>query len=41
MNKKELLIVRPSDSKEKIYKNLVLYLQKQGFKIVKRDKNEG
>ena len=42
MNKKklELLVVRPSDSEEKIYEKLVLYLQKQGFKIVKGDKNE-
>jgi len=40
MNKKELFVVRPSDSNEKIYQKLVLYLQKQGFKIIKGDKNE-
>ena len=40
MNKKELFVVSPFDSKIKIYKKLVLYLQKQGFKIVKGDKNE-
>ena len=40
MNKKELFVVRPSDSNEKIYQKLVLYLQKQGFKIVKGNKNE-
>jgi hypothetical protein len=39
MKKKELLVIRPSDDSAKIYKNLVLYLQKQGFKIVKGVKN--
>lgn len=40
MNKKELFVVSPSDSNEKVYLKLVQYLQKQGFKIVKGDKNE-
>jgi hypothetical protein len=40
MNKNTVFVIRPSDSKEKIYKRLRLYLQKQGFKIVKKDKNE-
>ena len=40
MKKKELFVIRLSDSNEKIYQKLILYLQKQGFKIVKGDKNE-
>ena len=35
MNKKKLFVISPSDSREKIYKKFVLYLQKQGIKIVK------
>lgn len=40
MNKKELSVVRPTDSNQEIYQKLVLYLQKQGFKIIKGDRNE-
>ena len=40
MKKKELYVVRPSDSREEIYKKFVLYLHRQGFKIVRGEKND-
>ena len=40
MKKKELFVIRPSDDREEIYKKFVLYLQKQGLKIIKGAKNE-
>lgn len=39
MKKKEFFVIRPSDDRAEIYKKLVLYLQKQGFKIAKGVKN--
>lgn len=39
MNKIKLIVVKPSNTKELIYKNLVLYLRNQGIKI-KRGNDE-
>lgn len=39
MKKKELIVIKPSDNKEEIFKKFVLYLEKQGFKIVKGGTN--
>ena len=35
MKKLELIVVKPDDEKELIYKKLITYLKKQGIKIVK------
>ena len=40
MKKLELIVVKPNDEKELIYKKLITYLKKQGIKIVKEVKNE-
>ena len=40
MKKMKLLVVRPSDDKKNIYKNLIKYLEQQGIRIVKGGKNE-
>ena len=40
MKKLELMVVKPDDKKELIYKKLIAYLKKQGIKIVKEAKNE-
>ena len=40
MKKLELIVVKPDDEKELIYKKLITYLKKQGIKIVKEVKNE-
>ena len=40
MKKLKLLVVKPSDDKKTIYKNLLKYLEQQGIKIVKVGKNE-
>ena len=40
MKKLKLLVVKPSDDKKTIYRNLIKYLEQQGIKIVKGDKNE-
>ncbi|MDC0547100.1 hypothetical protein OAO59_03525 [Gammaproteobacteria bacterium] len=39
MKKIKLLVVKPNDSIDTIYKNLVLFLENQGIKI-KRGANE-
>ena len=40
MKKKELVVVRSSENSEEIYKKFIQYLQRQGLKIVKGEKNE-
>ena len=40
MKKLELIVIKPNDEKELIYKKLFTYLKKQGIKIVKEVKNE-
>jgi spore coat polysaccharide biosynthesis protein SpsF (cytidylyltransferase family) len=40
MKKKKIIVINPCDSKEEIFKKLVLYLENQGFKVIKGDKNE-
>ena len=40
MKKLKLLVVRPSDDKKTIYKNLIKYLEQQGIRVVKGGKNE-
>ena len=40
MKKLKLLVVRPSDDKKTIYKNLVRYLEQQGIRVVKGGKIE-
>ena len=35
MNKIKLIVVKPNDTKELIYNNLVLYLRNHGIKIKK------
>ena len=40
MKKLKLLVVRPSDDRKTIYKNLIKYLEQQGIRIVKGGKNE-
>jgi len=40
MKKKKIIVINPYDSEEKIFKKLVLYLENQGFKVIKGDKNE-
>ena len=40
MKKLELIVVKPDDEKELIYKKLITYLKKQGIKIVKEAENE-
>jgi hypothetical protein len=39
MKKPKLLIVKPSDYKETIYKNLIKYLERQGIKILRGGKD--
>jgi len=40
MKKKKIIVINSCDSEEKIFKKLVLYLENQGFKVIKGDKNE-
>ncbi len=42
MNKKklELLVVKPSDNFDEVVKKFTLYLQRQGIKVIKGNKNE-
>lgn len=40
MKKLKLLVVRPSDDRKTIYKNLIKYLEWQGIKVTKGGKNE-
>ena len=40
MKKLKLLIIKPNDEKEIIYKNLTRYLEEQGIKVLKGGKNE-
>ena len=40
MKKLKLLVVRPSDDRKTIYKNLIKYLEQQGIRITKGGKNE-
>lgn len=40
MKKIKLLIIKPNDEKEIIYKNLTKYLEQQGIKISKGGKND-
>jgi PleD family two-component response regulator len=40
MKKLKLLVVRPSDDRKTIYKNLIKYLEQQGIRIIKGGKNE-
>ena len=40
MKKLELIVVKPDDEKELIYKKLITYLKKQGIKIVKEAYNK-
>ena len=39
MKKPKLLIVKSSDDKETIYKNLIKYLEQQGIKILRGGKD--
>ena len=39
MKKPKLLIVKPSDDKETIYKNLIKYLEQEGIKILRSGKD--
>jgi len=40
MKKKELIVIKPCDNKEEIFKKFVLYLENQGLKVIQGDKNE-
>ena len=40
MNKLKLLIIKPNDKKETIYKNLTKYLEQQGITVSKGGKND-
>ena len=40
MNKIKLFAVKPSDSRNKVYKKLIEYLEYQGIKIKKERKHE-
>jgi len=40
MKKMKLLVVRPSDDRKTIYKNLIKYLEQQGIRVTKGGKNE-
>lgn len=40
MKKLKLLIIKPNDEKEIIYKKLTKYIEQQGIKISKGGKNE-
>jgi len=40
MKKLKLLIIKPNDEKEIIYKNLTRYLEQQGIKVLKGGKND-
>ena len=40
MKKLKLLVVKPSDDRKTIYKNLIKYLEQQGIRVAKGGKNE-
>ncbi len=40
MKKLKLLVVKPSDDRKTIYKNLIKHLEQHDIKIVKGGKNE-
>ena len=40
MKKLKLLVVRPSDDRKIIYKNLIKYLEQQGIRVTKGGNNE-
>ena len=40
MKKLKLLIIKPNDKKETIYKNLIKYLEQQGITVSQGGKNE-
>ena len=40
MKKKKLIVIKPCDSKKEIFKKFVLYLENQGFKVIKGKRNE-
>ena len=40
MKKPKLLVVKPSDDRKTIYKNLIKYLEQQGIRVTKGGKNE-
>ena len=40
MKKLKLLVVKPSDDRKTIYKNLIKYLEHRGIRIVRGGKNE-
>lgn len=40
MKKTELFLVKPSDDTNKVYKNFIAYLERQGIKIQKGAKHE-
>jgi len=40
MKKLNLFVVRPTDTKEDVYKKLTDYLKQQGIKIVKENSDE-
>ena len=40
VKKLKLLIIKPNDEKESIYKNLTKYIEQQGIKITKGGKND-
>jgi ribosomal protein L35AE/L33A len=40
MKKKKLIVIKQCDSKEEIFKKFVLYLENQGFKVIKGKRNE-
>ena len=39
MKKLKLLVVKPNDDKKTIYKNLIKYLERQGIRVKKGNKN--
>ena len=40
MKKLNLFVVRPSDTREEVKRNIVEYLKQQGVEVVKEEKNE-
>ena len=40
MKKLKLLVVRPSDDRKTIYKNLIRYFEQQGIRVIRGGKNE-
>ena len=40
MKKLNLIVVRPSDTREEVKRNIVEYLKQQGVEVVKEEKNE-